>query len=203
MARIVVLCEGDTEERALQQFIGRRWRAEGLGHVGLQGINLGGKLQDIGKYTVRYLGETEILAVFTLLDLQGMTYVKHGVSDGLELKINRVRKWLRDQAKSADGSRFRAHVCVHQIEAWILAEGHTLAARLNANLEPDAEAESKNFQNPPAKRLNDLFRLHAGRSYRKIIDGTRLFAKMEFEPVYKSCQYFREFYDDLKTAARG
>jgi hypothetical protein len=202
VAKIVVLCEGDTEELALRYFIGRQWQADGLSRVGLKGIDLGGKPQDVGKYAMRYLGERETLAVFTLTDLQGTTLIQHKPSDDLERKVSRMREWLRAQIEDADSSRFFPHVCVHQTEAWILAEGHALATRLrDPALKPDIGAESKNFENPPSKRLNDLFR-HRGRpGYHKIIDGRPLFEKMEFEPVYKSCHYFQGFYDDLKKAA--
>ena len=68
---------------------------------------------------------------------------------------------------------------------------------------PDPQAEVKDFQNPPSKRISGLFsRSREKRSYQKIEDGERLFSKMEFQPVYDSCPYFRRFYDDLKAAAR-
>lgn len=203
MSRIVVLCEGDTEELAVRQFIVPQWNSEGLGSVGLKGINLDGKLERAGKFAVGYLDEQEVLAVFTLVDLQGMTKVAHQHEDSLETKIQRVRDWLQAQVNHPRANRFFPHVCVHQTEAWILAEGHALAARLgDPNIRPHSNAELKNFQNPPSERLNELFLRIKKRRYNKKRDGTPLFNAMEFQPVYNSCQYFQKLYDDLKAVGQ-
>lgn len=203
MSRIVVLCEGDTEEFAVRHFIARQWRSDGFQSVGLDTRNLDGKLQNAGKFAVRYLDDQEILAVLTLIDLQGNTRIVHRSEDEIEMKVERAREWLRVQVNHVRAHRFFPHVCVHQTEAWILAEGHALAGRLrDVEIPADPHAESKNFQNPPSKRLNDLFlRSRLSRRYNKAIDGAPLFAAMQFEPVYNSCRYFREFYEDLRSAA--
>lgn len=69
------------------------------------------------------------------------------------------------------------------------------------SIKPVPQAEIKNFQNPPSKRMNELFLKTKGRHYQKIEDGEPLFSQMEFQPVYDSCPYFRKFYDDLSKAA--
>lgn len=202
MSRIVVLCEGDTEELAVRHFIARQWQTDNLGPVGLKRINLHGKLENVGKFARLYLDEQDVLAVFTLVDLQGMTRVIHSPNDNLEAKIERVREWLRARVTHARARQFSPHVCVHQTEAWMLAEGHALARRLkDPAIEPDPNAELKNFQNPPSDRLNELFLRRRSSRYNKISDGQPLFAAMQFDPVYSSCRHFREFYDDLRALA--
>jgi uncharacterized protein DUF4276 len=171
--------------------------------VGLERRNLGGKLQNAGKFAVRYLDDRETLAVFTLIDLQGNNRILHQPQDSLEVKVQRVREWLRAQVSHDRADRFFPHVCVHQTEAWFLAEGRALAARLKeAGILPDSQAESRNFENPPSRRLNELFLRFTKSRYTKISDGTPLFKAMEFQPVYDSCEYFRRFYDDLRGAGR-
>ena len=200
MSKIVVLCEGDTEELAVRHFIAPQWIAEGLRSVGLQPRNLNGKPQNAGKFAGLYLDEQDVLGVFTLVDLQGTKLVVHQPQDDLDTKVQRVRESLRGQVNHARANSFFPHVCVHQTEAWILAEGHALAARLgDPNIRSDSNAELKNFQNPPSERLNERFLRIKKRRYHKIGDGTPLFKAMEFQPVYNSCQYFREIYDDLKA----
>lgn len=202
--RIIVLCEGDTEELATRYFLLRQWKADGLGSVGLHAINLNGRVQDTGVKARLYLEEPDILAAFTLLDLHGMDRVVHHACDELDAKVQRVRQWLRGQVNHPRIDDFFPHVCVHQTEAWILAEGSALAERLSDHgIKPDPDAEVKNFQRPPSKRINELFltRRSADR-YQKIRDGRPLFAAMKFEPVYSSCRYFRAFYDDLRAAGR-
>ncbi len=203
--RIIVLCEGDTEELAVRHFISRQWRTDGLASIGLQAINLSGRLQDIGIKAGLYLEEPEILGAFTLIDLQGMDRVIHHPDDDLDVKIQRVLQWLRKQVSHTRIADFFPHVSVHEIEAWILAEGSALARRLgDPDIKPDPNAEQKNFDTPPSERINKLFltRKHGDR-YQKIRDGRPLFAALQFQPIYESCRYFRALYDDLRRVAGG
>ncbi len=150
--QIVVLCEGDTEELAVRYFIARQWTADGLGSIGLRRDNLRGDLHAIGTRACLYLDEPEILGVFTLVDLSGMNRVQHVAQDDLETKVRRVQSWLRGQVTHARSINFYPHVSVHEIEAWILAEGVALAKRLNDRaITPDPNAESKNFQTSSLK----------------------------------------------------
>jgi hypothetical protein len=202
VSRIVVLCEGHTEELAVRYFIARQWQSDGLESVALKPINLRGKPQDVGESATRYLGEPDVLAVFTLVDLQGNNQIVHEPQDSLEVKVQRVQDWLRAQVTHARADQFFPHICVHETEAWILAEGHALAKRLqDPGILPDPKAEVKNFQNPPSKRVNELFLKLKKTRYNKLADGTPLFKAMQFTAVYRTCGYFRAFYDDLKKTA--
>jgi hypothetical protein len=204
VSRIVILCEGDTEELAVRHFIARQWKSDGFGSVGLKPTNLDGKLQNVGKFANLSLDEQDVVAVFALIDLQGMNRVDHQPQDNLERKIQQVRRWLSAQVNHTRADQFLPHVCVHQTEAWVLAEGRALATRLpESKIEPDLNAEIKNFANPPSKRLNELFLKYKKRRYNKIADGTPLFTSMRFAPVYDSCRYFQAFYDDLRAAGRS
>jgi hypothetical protein len=203
--RIVILCEGKTEELAVRHFISRQWEANGLASIGLDSKNLRGSLDKVASIARNYLDEPGILAVFTVIDLYRMNRVRHSVNDELETKVRRVQAWLRDQlGRHPRESDFRPHVSVHEVEAWVLAEGNALAKKLrDPTIGPDPNAEEKNFQHPPHERLRDLFRRKLDKRYQKIEDGEPLFSKMQFQPVYETCRYFREFYDDLKAAPRG
>jgi len=201
--RIVLLCEGDTEEIAVRHFITRRWQSDGLSAVGLHPVNLNGKIQDAHLKAGLYLDEANVLAVLTLIDLQGMDRVEHGHADALNVQVERVKEWLRRGVGHARHKDFCPHVCVHETEAWILAEGLALRKRLDdTGINPDPQAELRNFQSPPKKRLNELFLRKKKDRYHKINDGRPLFAALEFDSVYSSCAYFRAFYDDLKRIAQ-
>ena len=93
--RIVLLCEGDTEELAVKHFVTRQWQGDGLGSIGLHSVNLSGKLQDAPVKTHLYLDETDVLAVFALIDLHGMDRVEHHPEDPLKTKVERVQDWFR------------------------------------------------------------------------------------------------------------
>ena len=201
---MVVLCEGKTEDLAVRRFVAKQWQADGLASVSLDGRDLRGHLERVGRFAGNYLDERDVLAVFTLVDLQGMKLVSHLRNDELDTKVRRAQDWLRNQVHGhARASDFFPHVSVHQVEAWILAEGAALSQRLrDPTIAPDPEAEAKDFQNPPSERISTLFlRSKLQRRYQKIEDGGRLFSSMEFQPVYDSCRYFKRFYDELRRAA--
>lgn len=202
----MVLCEGDTEELAIRHFVRRQWRlAEEFGSVGLHAVNLNGRLQDVGVKARLYLDDKEVLGVFTLVDLYGMDRVVHRPDDDLDIKVRRVLDWLRSSLEHARSAAFFPHAGVHETEAWLLAEGIALARRLgDPSIQADPQAESKKFQKPPSKIINELFlKRRPGDRYQKIRDGRPLFDALKFEPVYQSCRYFRSFYDNLKSVARG
>ena len=157
--RIVVLCEGKTEERAVRFFVARQWALDGLSAVGLDRVDLRGHLDKVATFARNNLDEPEVLAVFTLVNLYGMTLVTHPPNDDLDAKVRRVQNWLRNQLGQHVRARdFIPHVSVHEVEAWILAEGAALARRLpDQKIRRDPQAEVKNFLNPPSKRLSELF----------------------------------------------
>jgi hypothetical protein len=201
--RIVILCEGDTEINAIRYFIAPHWQKDGFKEIGLHTINLNGKLGDIAKLTPRYAQENKVVAVFTLVDLYGTNQVQHSRDDELAQKIVNVQNWLQKGLLAKIRKKFHPHVSVHEIEAWLLAEGNCLAKRLNdKTIQPDPQAETRNFENPPSRRLQALFKSRS-KNYLKIQDGTALFQDADFETVYTSCPYFKAFYDDLKVVAEA
>jgi hypothetical protein len=198
----VILCEGDTEELAVNNFVRRQWREEKRESIGLKPVNLNGKLEDAGGFARNYLEDEEVLSAFTLIDLLRMNRVTYQANDPIEGKVARVRAWLRDRLIHPRQNDFFPHVSVHEVEAWILAEGTALSQRVGAIIAPDEKAEERNSQRSPAQRINELFLRQKKTRYRKTIDGKWLFAKMSFKPVYDSCPYFQKFYDDLRSVGR-
>jgi len=200
--RIIILCEGDTEELAVRYFIFRQWVHEGRNAIGLHPINLRGRLQDVPLKAAMFLDEPDVLGVFTLIDLYGMDRVAHHNDDDLRAKIERVCGWLRSGLQHPRSSVFFPYLSVHDTEALILAEGIALGRRLaDTSIRPDANAELKNLAKPPQRLIHDLFVSRKGDRYHKIKDGRPLFASLQFEPVYTTCLHFREFYDALRRTA--
>ena len=120
--RIVILCEGRTEYLAVRHFVRRQWERDGLASVSLEARDLRGHLDRVGRFASNYLDERDVLAVFTLVDLQGMTRVSHPPTDELDAEVDRVRSWLRAQVGTHPRTRdFFPHVSVHEVEAWINA----------------------------------------------------------------------------------
>jgi len=202
--RIVILCEGDTEENAIKYFVWPQWQKDGFGEIGLPTINLKAQLEKIPRYAQNNAKKEEVLAVFTLIDLYGMDRVRHRKDDDLSHKVARVQKWLRKGLSTKIRQKFHPHLSVHEVEAWLLADGRCLVKRLNdKSIKPDPQAEKRNFENPPSSRLKSLFKKYKREGYTKIVDGVALFQDADFETVYATCHYFRDFYDDLKAVAKA
>ena len=197
-----MVCEGPTEELAVRHFLARQWEKDGLASVGLHHRCV--PLRKVGPFACDTLDRPGVLAVFTLIDLYGMNLVAHPPDDELDVKVERVRSWLRTQVHHHPrAGDFFPHVSVHEVEAWILAEGTALSQRLrDPSIRPDPQAEWKNFHKPPKKRIGELFWRNKKTRYRETFDGQPLFSNMSFQPVYDSCPYFRKFYDDLRAAGR-
>lgn len=201
--RIVVLCEGDSEELAVKHLLRRQFALENLAAVGLHPINLAAKLDDIFVKTRLFRADERVLAVFTLIDLFGLNRRCHLPDGDLDQKVGAVRAWLRAGVGHMDPGFFRPHISVHDIEAWLLAEGRSLARRLkHRTLRPCRHAESLNLIRPPKYRMKELFHRHLHRGYEEVRDGTALFRDLAHETVYASCRYYRELYDDLIGVAR-
>lgn len=202
--RIVILCEGETEVLATRHLLRRQFHSDGLASIGLQPIDLEGKLEDVFDKVPRFRKDRGVVAVFVLIDLAGMRRVQHAPDASLDDKVAAVRGWLVDGVQDADPDFFHPHVCVHELEAWFLAEGHALGKRIAfSKLEPDAHAEQRNLDHPPSRWVNDLFRKHRKRSYHKTRDARPIFDDLSHVAIYKHCKYYREFYDDLTSVARA
>lgn len=198
-----MLCEGDSEELAIKWFLRRQLEEAGLKGVSLHPINLAAKLEDIFVKTRLFQHEPGVVAVFTLIDLYGMNRVRHAPDATLDQQVEAVRRWLRQGVRDVPATFFHPHVCVHDIEAWFLAEGQALAKRLKyRSLSPCPHAESLNLVDPPKSRVNQLFRTHLHRGYGEVSDGTPLFGALSHAQIYETCRYYHELYDDLLAVAR-
>src|SRR5271157_2902358 len=126
MSRIVVVCEGATEELAIRHFVARQWQKDGLASVGLHHRCV--PPRQVGPFACDTLDKRDVIAVFTLIDLYGMNLVAHPPDDELDAKVERVRSWLRTQVQHHRRAQaFFPHVSVHEVEAWIMAEGTALS----------------------------------------------------------------------------
>jgi hypothetical protein len=84
------------------------------------------------------------------------------------------------------------------VEAWLLAQPDILPPRVKNRLPGRAaQPETVNFDEPPAKLLNELYREVLHKDYKKVTEGTKLFAKLNPETVYLSCPAFKALADDL------
>jgi len=135
-----------------------------------------------------------VLGVVALLDLYGPTFYPPSQTDATSR-----RDWGRSHLQSMlQDPRYRPHFAVHEVEAWILAQPELLDSKVRKKLPGNAEApETVNFNEPPAKLLDRLYNEVFRKNYKKVVEGTKLFAKLDPEVVYAKCPSFKALADDL------
>jgi hypothetical protein len=94
-------------------------------------------------------------------------------------------------------------VAVHEIEAWILSQPQLLPASIQNGLPGrSAQPESVNFNEPPAKLLDRLYRTHERSGYKKIVYGSKLFDRLDPSVAYRKCPYLARMLDEMLTMAK-
>jgi hypothetical protein len=90
------------------------------------------------------------------------------------------------------------HFAVHELEAWLLAEPKGFPERVRKALPGKcSKPETINFNEPPAKLLDKLYKAKLKKGYRKIVDGVDLFSKLDPTTACEKCPQFRALLNDL------
>ena len=200
----VVFVEGDTERKALGQFL-KRWLDPRLNQpVGVKVISSRGWAsyrKEVKAKVHLHLsgrGSTDTIAAIGLLDLYGPDFYPPHVQSAEDR-----RAWAKqDIERHVAHPRFRQHFAVHEVEAWLLAEPDVLPPRVRDALPGKcAQPETINFDEPPARLLDQLYRQRLGRRYAKVIDGSDLFRKLAPDKAYAACPSLKAMLDDMHQLA--
>lgn len=126
--RFVLLAEGDTEKRAVADFL-KRWLDPKLkAPVGIKVVNLRGNRQAVSRIVAKardYLDgpdADEIVAVIGLLDLYGLDIYPRQLTPAKD----RYEWAVKEFERQVDRTKFRMCFAVHEFEAWILAQPDVL-----------------------------------------------------------------------------
>lgn len=205
--KIKLFVEGQTERAALQEYL-KRWLDPRLpSRIGVQVVAFEGWRDYYDEIAVKvdlHLSGKQgrdVVGAIGLLDLYGPNIYPAGC-DGVEARY----AWFKaDLEKRVAHSRFRQHFAVHETEAWLLADPSILPRAVADGLPGKAKLpETVNFNEPPAKLLDRLYRERERRSYKKVTDGRNLFLKASPEVAYQRCPYFKRLLDDmLDLASKG
>ncbi len=201
----ILFVEGDTEDKVLPAFL-KKWLNPKLSTpVDIRTVNFKGYAnlcKDTGQRATMHLKgprKKDIIAVISLLDLYGPhCYPESKIT--IAEKYEWGKKHLESQVKSP---RFKQHFAVHELEAWLLSDPSIFPSELATEMEEVSEKpETVNFEQPPAKYLDDLYQQKLHKTYKKVTYGNRLFARLNPETVYSRCPYFKLLADDLLALAR-
>lgn len=140
----------------------------------------------------------DVIAAIGLLDLAGLPRYPPSV-----LTADDRRVWIKSLVEDevAD-ARFRQHVAVHELEAWVLSDPEAFPVDVGDELRTiAARPEAVNFDNKPAQRIDAAFRKRLNRRYRKTTDGGDLLARANVSLAYEKCPSLRALLDDMRDLA--
>ena len=134
-----------------------------------------------------------------MLDLYGVDYYPENASS-----VQERYDWLCQYFENEVGHvRFRMFCAVHELEAWILSQPDCLPTKVRNALPGKVQnPEGVDFEEPPSRLLRRLYRDQMGRGYKKIVDGTDLFSKLNPDVARSKCPHLRKLLDEMLRLAR-
>lgn len=203
--KFVLFVEGQTEQKTIGSFL-KRWLDSRLSQpVGIKSVRFDGwpeLIRKMPKKASMYLegpDSKDIIAVIGLLDLYGPTFYPDSAATAQE-KLAWGRKELEGKVEN---KRFKMFFAVHEFEAWLLSQPNVFTTNVAKSLETKSERpEDINFDNPPSKLLESLYKQQTKRNYKKIVDGNRLFAKLDPELTAKKCPELRNMLESMLEMAK-
>jgi hypothetical protein len=145
--------------------------------------------------------QAEIIAVLALLDLYGPDFYPPDKTTADDRYV-----WGKAYFEREVGhARFRMFFAVHEYEAWLL--GHPdIFPREVKNALPStktAQPERVNFNEPPAKLLDRIYRQVTKKNYKKTTYGKQLFPKLDPMVVVAKCPYLKAMLDEMLQLAKA
>jgi hypothetical protein len=120
------------------------------------------------------------------------------------LSPNAKCAWAKTELERRVGdSRFRQHFAVHETEAWLFSDPSVFPESVRDRIQEFAQRpESVNFQQPPSKLLQALYKA-GGRDYKKVTDGSILFGKLTPDVAYAKCPHLARLLSDMLSLAKS
>lgn len=203
--KIVLLVEGHTERKALAGFF-KRWLDPQLPRpIGIKTVRFEGwrdYYHEIDKKVRLHLSSrsaADVVGAVGLLDLYGPTFYPDR-----ENTVEQRYRWAKAHIEDkVDNPRFIQHFAVHETEAWLLSDPALLPKEVRAALPSRCQRpETVNFDEPPAKLIERLYRSRLRKPYKKVIDGSNFFARLDPALAGRQCPYLQRLLNDLLALAR-
>ncbi|WP_300160727.1 DUF4276 family protein [Solidesulfovibrio sp.] len=201
--KIILLVEGETEQKALPEFF-RRWLQgrhvdplPAISAVNAEGC--GNHIKECARRTELHLKNPDVVAVFGLLDVYGANNIP-GHCRTVDEKCDYLRQLLEREVGSP---KFRQHFAVHELEAWLLSDPTIFPPAVRKGLPAKAaRPETVNSTEPPSKLLERLYRKATKREYKKRVDGHTLFTRLDPNLAYAKCKALAALLDDMLACVR-
>jgi hypothetical protein len=192
--KFILFVEGWTESVCVPAFL-KRWLDVRLEkRVGVKPVRFEGCVEferEMSKKAIMYLNgpdQADIVGVVGLLDLYGPTFYPENTTTASERL-----SWATTKLEKRVGhDKFKMFFAVHEVEAWLLSDPTLFPREVGRALRSESEhPEEVNFDNPPSKRLNDVYFRKTDRGYKKTTHGSQLFAKLDPDVAASKCPQLR------------
>lgn len=204
--KFILFIEGHTEKKALPQFL-KKWLDPKLAKpVGIKTVRFEGwqkLVKDTPKKALMHLNGPErhdLVAVIALIDLYGPQFYP------ADKQTSKDRyDWAKAHLENkVNHPQFRQFFAFHETEAWLLSDPNLFPAEIKNALPKNIQhPEEVNFDEPPAKLLERLYKQKMQRVYKKVAHGSELFSKLDPNLTYKKCPRFKEFLDEMLKLAKA
>lgn len=205
--KFVLLVEGQTEKDSAAAFL-KRWLDPQLKQaVGIQVVSFNGYAElarkMVKKAQMHLSGprQAEIIAVVGLLDLYGPNFYPAD-----KATTDERYTWGRTHFEREIGlDRFRMFFAVHEFEAWLLSQPDIFPREVKEAL-PSAKVsqpERVNFNEPPAKLLDRIYKQATKKNYKKTTYGKQLFPKLNPLVTVPKCPYLKIMLEEMLKLAKA
>lgn len=203
--KFILFVEGETEKETIADFL-KRWLDSRIDkRVGIQTVRFVGcnhLVKEAGKKASIHLNgpkASQIIAVISLLDLYGPYNFYPEYLHSARERFQWAKEHLERQVNHP---KYRVFFAVHELEAWLLSDKSIFPAEIRKAL-PGKQPEEINFNEPPAKLLDRLYREKTKSGYKKTVDGYSLFKALSPETAYKACPCLQQMLDEMLDMARA
>jgi hypothetical protein len=201
--KFILFVEGQTEQKSVPEFL-RRWLDTHLTtRVGIQSVKFEGYkelIADSPKKADMYLGRDDVIAVIAILDLYGPQIYPKDKNTVAE-RVSWAKPYLE---KCVNKHGFYQFFAVHEIEAWLLSDPSIFPNEIrNAFTKKTKNPETVNFNEHPAKLLNNIYRSKTKHDYKKVVQGQQFFKKLDPNIAYDKCPYLKLLLDDMLVMAKA
>lgn len=204
--KFVLMVEGKTEKESAAVFL-KRWLDPQLNQpVGIQVVPFNGyaqlarKMATKAKMHLEGPKQGEIVAVLGLLDLYGPNFYPNEATTAKER-----HDWGVEHFEKEVGlDRFRIFFAVHEFEAWLLSQPDIFPQSIKAGLLAKiAQPEAVDFDEPPAKLLDRIYKQKTKRNYKKTTYGKQLFTKLDPTVAVGKCPYLNAMLGEMLSLAKN
>ena len=143
-------------------------------------------------------GSRDIVAVLGLLDLYGPDFYPEG-----KKTVRERYEWgVHHFEQKVGRDRFRMFFAVHEFEAWLLSDPEIFPRGVRNALPPKiARPEEVDFEEPPAKLLERVYKQATRRGYKKTTYGEQLFGKLAPATAVSKCPYLKAMAEEMHRLA--